>query len=387
MSKLRVLLLMHGLHLTGAPRIALDVMEALSGETEVWTVALQLGPLEERARALGRVDAIGDPADRVSAAKRLIRRQQRPALSAALAAWKPDLIYVNSVAALPALRWVRLPDSVPLLLHVHELHSYLEHYAAAYPDEMLHRPDRYVAVSEPVRRALVSDLGVAEAKVTLMHEFVPDGAVAATEALFRQRDGQQGDPPVVGGAGRVDLRKAPTLWLQTARCLTDRMGEGRVRFTWVGLGDDDASRQFRVMARQLGLSEHVTFVPVTPEPLPHFAGFDAFAMTSWEDPCPIVVLEAMLLGKPVACFDGSGGAPEEVGDTGLIVPEFSPARMAEALATLFAEPGRRAAMGRAARERVRDRFSAAAQVPRIRAEIQRLAGREVDSSGGGGGAI
>ena len=72
--------------------------------------------------------------------------------------------------------------------------------------------------------------------------------------------------------------------------------------------------------------------------LEYFARFDIFAMTSWEDPCPRVVLENMGLGKPVVCFAGGGGAPEVVGDTGVIVPEFDSRAMAQAIADLAADP-------------------------------------------------
>ena len=52
----------------------------------------------------------------------------------------------------------------------------------------------------------------------------------------------------------------------------------------------------------------VEFIPPTPKPMEHFAGFDIFAMTSWEDPCPLVVLENMGLAKPVVCFAGGAGS-------------------------------------------------------------------------------
>jgi glycosyltransferase involved in cell wall biosynthesis len=61
-----------------------------------------------------------------------------------------------------------------------------------------------------------------------------------------------------------------------------------------------------------------------------------------------------------------GGNPEAVerGRTGLLVPPRAPAALAEALAQLAADPDRRAAMGRAGRERVGARFSLLAAVER-----------------------
>ena len=102
----------------------------------------------------------------------------------------------------------------------------------------------------------------------------------------------------------------------------------------------------------MGLDDMVEFIPPTPKPMEHFAGFDIFAMTSWEDPCPLVVLENMGLAKPVVCFAGGGGAPEVVGDTGVIVPEFDPLAMARAIADLAADPPELARLGALARQRV-----------------------------------
>jgi glycosyltransferase involved in cell wall biosynthesis len=140
-----------------------------------------------------------------------------------------------------------------------------------------------------------------------------------------------------------------------------------------------------MMAAKLGLSSLVEFVPVTLHPLPHYARFDLFAMTSWEDPCPLVVLENMMLGKPVACFADSGGPPEQVGESGLIIPDFSPRLMAEAIADLLRSPDRMAALGAAARDRALANFTDTVQAPKMLAEIDRLVSRHPAGVGGTAG--
>lgn len=182
-------------------------------------------------------------------------------------------------------------------------------------------------------------------------------------------------PFVVGGAGKPELRKGITLWLQMAAELIALVGVDRVRFLWVGVRDDIDGELFRVMTRRLGLQSCVELIALTPEPLTYFARFNALAMTSWEDPCPIVVLEAMLLEKPVVCFTGGGGAVEEIGDTGLAIAQFSPQAMAQAIADLMASPERCADMGKRARARVLESFVTAVQAPKIEQQIRLLAGQ------------
>lgn len=73
----------------------------------------------------------------------------------------------------------------------------------------------------------------------------------------------------------------------------------------------------------------------------------------------LVAAEAGAHGIPVVCSD-RGGLPEIVadGETGFVVPAFDPDRLASALSVLVNDPGLRDQMGRAAKARVSENFSA-----------------------------
>jgi glycosyltransferase involved in cell wall biosynthesis len=66
--------------------------------------------------------------------------------------------------------------------------------------------------------------------------------------------------------------------------------------------------------------------------------------------------EAMSCGAPVVVTDG-GSLPEVVGDAGVVVPKGDAGALAQAIAALLADPGRRAELGVAARHRARKTFS------------------------------
>ena len=104
----------------------------------------------------------------------------------------------------------------------------------------------------------------------------------------------------------------------------------------------------RLKARAMDLERRVELLPPTDDPLSVLAGFDVLAMTSWEDPSPLVVFEAMMLGKVVACFAGGGGPPEQVDDTGVVVDRFSAGAMADAIESLLDDPAHGRRLGRAA---------------------------------------
>jgi glycosyltransferase involved in cell wall biosynthesis len=73
------------------------------------------------------------------------------------------------------------------------------------------------------------------------------------------------------------------------------------------------------------------------------------------------VLEAMALGRPVLASD-VGGTAQALGGAGVLVPPGDAAAAADALVKLAADPARAEAMGAAAQERQRERFSGTAMV-------------------------
>jgi glycosyltransferase involved in cell wall biosynthesis len=83
---------------------------------------------------------------------------------------------------------------------------------------------------------------------------------------------------------------------------------------------------------------------------------DAFVLSSAWEGMPLVVGEAMAMGKPVVATD-VGGVRELVGDAGFIVPPKSPLALAEAMLHVMHMPECDCRqMGRAARQRIRRYF-------------------------------
>ena len=81
---------------------------------------------------------------------------------------------------------------------------------------------------------------------------------------------------------------------------------------------------------------------------------DAFVLSSAWEGMPLALGEAMAMAKPVVATD-VGGVRELVGDTGILVPAKDPSALAAAMLDVMrkSDDGR-AAMGRAARERIRN---------------------------------
>ena len=377
MRKIKVLLLLHDLSPTGAPKLAVSAFERFQDQIELRTISYHGGPLRDRVRALGPVQTLvsfqwpgGMPTPRallLFLGHRSLSVGKARVWSRLVRRWKPDVVYVNSVAGLLAAKRLSLPPA-PVLLHVHELDSFLYPMSRDAPALLLGLPDRYVAVSSAVADALTGRYGIDKDKVVVLPAFV-EAFPLPDSALPRPEDTRL----VVGGAGVVSWVKGVPLWLLMAAEVKKQLGAGRVRFVWVGMVEDEEGWRFREMARKLHLTDDIELVPFTPRPLDHYAGFDIFALTSWEETASLAALENMLLQKVVVCFAGAGGPPEFVGAAGIIVPEFSPPDMAAAIVALAEDPARRVMLGEAARRRVLENFTAERQARRLLDEIRRLA--------------
>ncbi|HLV72588.1 MAG TPA: glycosyltransferase family 4 protein [Vulgatibacteraceae bacterium] len=167
---------------------------------------------------------------------------------------------------------------------------------------------------------------------------------------IRKRHGLTGRPVVVCVSRLVPRKGQDALihsWPRVLRSVPD------AALLLVGGGPYRA--RLERLAESLGVSGSVVFTGGVPwEELPaHYDAGDVFAM-----PCRtrrrgldveglgIVYLEASATGLPVVAGD-SGGAPDAVrdGETGLVVPGRSVARLAQALTGLLTDPERARAMG------------------------------------------
>ena len=99
-----------------------------------------------------------------------------------------------------------------------------------------------------------------------------------------------------------------------------------------------------------------------------------FLLSSREDPCPLVALEAANAGLPVVCFAGAGDIPGFVGEEcGAVVPYEDVHAAAQAVVRLAGDAELRRNQGAEARKRVVERHSSASAALQIEALFDRLA--------------
>jgi N-acetyl-alpha-D-glucosaminyl L-malate synthase BshA len=146
------------------------------------------------------------------------------------------------------------------------------------------------------------------------------------------------------------------------------------RLVMIGDGPDRPAAERQ--AASMGLANHVEFVGEQQDLVPWLSTADVFLLPSSQESFGLAAVEAMACGVPVVA-SRVGGLPEviEDGRTGFVSDPSDAGAMAERAIDLLLDASRREAMGRAAAEDVRARFSADAVVPRYEAFYEEVAQR------------
>ena len=168
---------------------------------------------------------------------------------------------------------------------------------------------------------------------------------------------KQNDFVTILFAGRLEHRKGIDVLLAVIPSLCDQFTQAR--FVLVGedrpaLGGASFANQFYGRYSNAPFLDRVVFAGKIPdaELERHLAQCDIFVSPSRYESFGLVFLEAAMFGKPVVgCRVGGMKEIIEEGITGLLAEPGDAESLRRALATLIAEPAKRAAMGQAGRAR------------------------------------
>jgi glycosyltransferase involved in cell wall biosynthesis len=261
----------------------------------------------------------------------------------------------------------------PTVCHVHELEMSIRRFGKVkLLDRALAQVDRFVAVSRAVEENLVAAHGIDPDRIVRIPETIPIPTAPpdpARSARLRNELGIPADAFVVGGCGTADWRKGPDVFLLVAKALGAHAAGRPVHFVWVGGAPHDLRLVEHDRVR-LGLTGSTTFVGALDDPSPYYGVFDAFFLSSREDPYPLVCLEAAAAGLPVVCYADAGGMPEFVeSDAGVVLPYLDITATADCLTRLAADDDERRRLGTRAAAKVAERCGIDIVGPQIAAVL------------------
>jgi glycosyltransferase involved in cell wall biosynthesis len=266
------------------------------------------------------------------------------------------VIFLNSVGSLAAVRFLPANSPAKVVLYIHELDSSFDSTLGTKAWQRLSpRVDHFISCGARVTEMLVERRGVPAHQVSEHIGFIDEPKVdperwRATRRALAIPEGAL----VVGASGQPDWRKAPEVFVRVARTLAARRPDLDPHFIWMG-GEADSSPAWKMTHDVVaaGLRDRFHHVPETSEPGDIMGALDVFALSSREDPYPLVVLEAAALGVPVVSFDNGGvvqfAASDPDDPLAEIVPYLDGDAMADAIASLADDAGRRSSMVERAR--------------------------------------
>jgi glycosyltransferase involved in cell wall biosynthesis len=247
-------------------------------------------------------------------------------------------------------------------------------------------PDQHYANAAAVRLTLIQREGTPSASVTT----VPTGVdLKAFRPEFRTNSAQgpasypstfdkelslfQHPPahvePVVVSVGRLDKYKGQEFLLEA--CARERTRPYRL----ILVGEGPMRPLLEAQAAGLGITDRVFFAGAQEDVRPFLARATCVALASTEEGMPGSILEAMAMARPVVA-SRVGGVPDAVTDgvTGYLIPPGDVGALAQAIASVLADPEKAEAMGRAARERAERDFDVELMVRKTEVMYETLVG-------------
>ena len=235
-------------------------------------------------------------------------------------------------------------------------------------------PERIVCNSEAARRTHAAS-GYAPGKLVV----IPNGfdldrfrPSAEARSAVRRELGLDDGAVLVGLVARFDPHKDHATFFAAAARIRDRLGA--VHFVLCGEAIRRDNPELARLVEGAGLEASTHLLGTRPDVERVTAALDVACLTSTTESFPNVVGEAMACGVPCVATD-CGDVREIMGDAGRVVPVGDAGSIAEAVVELLRlDPPRRAALGEAARARVRATY-ALDVVARRFLELQREAVR------------
>jgi len=166
---------------------------------------------------------------------------------------------------------------------------------------------------------------------------------------------------------RFEQRKGYRHLLRAAALLARYPTGTHIYFAAIGHDVDNGQQSVQLMMFEAGLSGRMTLLGQRGDVREWLGAADIFVLPSESEGMPLSITEAMAQGLPVVASAVSG-IPEQLGDTGILLPdpnldpEATAQALAMALAALARDPVVRRALGQAARQRARTYFAAPAML-------------------------
>ena len=214
---------------------------------------------------------------------------------------------------------------------------------------------KMICVSEDVRNTFVGQ-GIDASKCVVVHNGIDSAVRPAVDRDALKRDWDIPDDAILFGTVCSLVKRKRVHDILGAFSSVVRRTSLPVRMLIVGHGPEKES--LSVQAKRQKIADHVIFTGFQKHAISFINAMDIFVLASEKEGLPRVILEAMLMKKPVIATRAEGCSELVVdGHTGFLVPVGSMESLTRAMLDLLDNEILRTQMGERARSRVIAHFS------------------------------
>ena len=320
--KATILVVAHEASRSGAPILALNLVQQLSARYNVISLLLSGGELTENFRQASSALYVVDRGS-------MNDSQLKDAVYRIISQYSFDFAIVNSVASSRVLSSLSA-GGVPTVSLVHEFSSNMRPRSALH--DIISLSTETVFSTKLTLASAISDfwlypgksIHVAPQGKCLVPEAtgVSDALVEKTWLAANLRPHGVPSNFLVIGIGNVELRKGVDLFIECATILKNHPTGERFRFAWIGDGfDPENEMAYSVylddQIKRAGLELQLKMLRSTTEIELAYQLADLLLISSRLDPLPNVAIDALLAGRPVLCFEKTTGIADFLIEKGL----------------------------------------------------------------------
>ncbi len=238
-----------------------------------------------------------------------------------------------------------------------KLFIFLERLAAKWADKL-------IVISQPLKEWGLS-VGIGrEEQYTLIYSGIEMDKFKVNIDVNKKKKefGIKPTDLVVGMVAKLWKGKGHECVLKAAKKIIKKIPNTKFMF----VGEGYLYEKIRDLRDKLGLNSYVIFTGFRKD-IPEITSiFDVAVLASYFEGLGRVILEAMILGKPVVATE-VGGIVDVVEDgvTGILIPPNNSDALSDALIRLLYDEGLRKRIGENAKKRIDERFSAQTMIDRI----------------------
>ena len=305
--KRKILFLAHNAQSGGATQVLINFLRWLNSETDIEVDIIVCKESDNsELRALAEFGIVTNFHELTESGKRRLKERLVDDVA---------MVFSNTVENISVQKFCSFLD-VPQVVYVHELADALHDVLSVdnNKDWIKNNVTRFIASAGIVKQNLARYLGIANDKVELIYKFIDADKTESCENNLEEIKRTLNVPTdafVVGMCGSFEWKKSPDLLPAIAAKLC--CNENNIHIVWLGANARSPLYEpIKFDLQRLGLTGRVHLPEKGTNLRSFFAAIDVFVMASREHSFPLANIESGMAGKPVVCFQDSGGSPEYV---------------------------------------------------------------------------